>query len=270
MGAVALAEAVARIEGRFGVRALTRASEAERHRSLRRFATDTSFDVITGGGIAAGEALALVGTGGTLTLALRAARGAQQGGGMVLWVDPSFSFDARAAARAGVDLGSLVVIRVRSREAVLLAATAALRGHGYRLVVVDTGSSFSTQLAACDLAPLVPIARGSSASLLLLAEEDRPRMMPVYVVERVSWERRFGRTVGWTFAVARPGARDRAIFHAGALGWELTDLGVVGGSAGVESLADKTRRLRLLVERPLVIACSTSARDFDPRLLFGS
>ena len=71
--------------------------------------------------------------------------------------------------------------------------------------------------------------------------------MPVYVVERVSWERRFGRTVGWTFAVARPGARERAFFHAGALGCELTDLGVVGRSAGVEPLADKTRRLRLLL-----------------------
>lgn len=224
MGAAALAEAIARIEGRFGARAVARASDAERHRALRRFATGTSFDRVTGGGITAGEALALAGEGGKLTLALRAVAGAQRDGGMVLWVDRSSSFDPLAAARAAVDLERLVVVRARSREAALLAAAAALRGEGYRLVVVDAGPSFGAHLAADDLTPLVPIVRGSPASLVAVAEE-RPRAMPAYVVERVAWERRFGRTVGWTFAVARPGASERALFHAGALGRDLVDLG---------------------------------------------
>ncbi len=220
-----LAEAIARIEGRFGVRAVTRVADAERQRALRRIATGTSFDLVSGGGIAVGEAVALTGAGGKLALALRAVAGAQRGGGMVLWVDRSASFDPLTAARAAVDLERLVVVRARSREATLFAATAGLRGEGYRLVVVDAGPSYGAHLTADDCAPLVPIVRGSPASLVVVVE-GRTRAMPAYVVERVAWERRFGRTVGWTFAVARPGALESALFHAGALGRELADLGL--------------------------------------------
>src|SRR5207302_1122856 len=72
-------------------------------------------------------------------LAHRAAAGAQRDGGTVLWVDPSATFDPLAATRAGIDLERLIVVRAKTRDAVLLAAGAALRGDGFRLAVVRTG-----------------------------------------------------------------------------------------------------------------------------------
>ncbi len=236
-----LAGAIARIEGRFGARAIARAGVAERRRRLQRFATATSLDRIADGGIAAGEPVAFVGRGsvGKVSLAWRAAAGAQREGGMVVWIDPSGSCDALAATRAGVDLDRLVVVRARSRDEVLLAASAGLRSEGFRLAVVDVADRLSGHAVALDdLAPLLPLVRGSPAALLVLAEERGVRTaIPTFTFERVSWEHRFGRTSGWSFAVSRAHASERALFGVVSLAGELADLGCVASVAFTEAVS---------------------------------
>jgi hypothetical protein len=214
MGETGLAGAIARIEGRFGVHALARGETSERRRSEIVIATKTSLDRVIGGGLAAGEPLAFVGppSVGKLSLALRAVVGAQAQGGMVAWVDPTAAFDPRAAERASVDLERVIVVRAR-RDAVALAATAALRSEGFRLVVVDAGDPAFGGIDIDDLAPALPAVRGSPAAFLVVAAKRGRRVaVPVFVFERVAWERRFDRTVGWTFAVGGTHASDRALF----------------------------------------------------------
>ncbi len=228
VGATALAEAITRIETRYGTRAVLRGDVAERQDGERRIASGTSLDRVTGGGIRAGEPLAFVGpvTAGKLALALRVAAGAQRDGGMVAWIDPSASFDPLAALRAGVDLDRLVVVRARDADEVLLAGAAALRSEGFRLAVVDTGPSFASRCAVDDLAPLLPVVRGSPAALLVVAEERGRRLaLPLVRVEPLGWRERFGRTVGWSFAAAAPASRERALFAVAALGADASDLG---------------------------------------------
>ena len=214
MGETGLAGAIARIEGRFGVHALARGETSERRRNEIAIATKTSLDRVIGGGLAAGEPLAFVGppSVGKLSLALRAVVGAQAHGGMVAWIDPMASFDPGAAERAGVDLERTIVVRAR-REAVALATAAALRSEGFRLVVVDAGDPAFGGADVDDLAPALPAVRGSPAAFLVVAAKRGRRVaVPAFVFERVAWERRFDRTVGWTFAVGGTHASDRALF----------------------------------------------------------
>ena len=49
--------------------------------------------------------------------------------------------------------------------------------------------------------------------------------IPTFVFERVAWERRFDRTVGWSFAVGRAQTSDRALFCVTSLDGALADLG---------------------------------------------
>src|SRR6266540_5909602 len=145
VGAIALAKAIARIESRYGTRAMVRGDVAERQDGERRLHAGASLDRITGGGIRAGEPLAFVGpaTAGKLALAFTVAAAAQREGGMAAWIDPSASFDPLAALRAGVDLDRLVVVRARDADEVLLAGSAVLRSEGYRLAVIDLGPLFA-------------------------------------------------------------------------------------------------------------------------------
>lgn len=231
-----MASAIARLEGRFGARAVVRGSVTEQQGRERRCATGTSLDALTHGGIAPGSALALVGTGssGKLSIAFRAAVGAQREGGMVAWVDPSRSFDPVAAWRAGVDLERVIVARASDRDAALIAIGAALRGEGFRLVVADLGPGFAAALSPDDLAPVLPMVRGSAAALLVTSEERSTRLgIPTYALEHIAWEQRFGRTTGWTFAVRRIGdhRKERAIFHLGSLGRDFLDLGLRASSS---------------------------------------
>src|SRR3989442_5537479 len=221
MGEIGLASAITRIEGRFGVHALTRGDTRERRGREIVIATKTSLDRVIGGGVAAGEPLAFVGppSVGKLSLALRAVVGAQVQGGTVAWVDPTASFDPRDAACAGVDLERVIVVRA-PRDAVALAAAAALRSEGFRLVVVDAGDPAFGGTEVDDLAPALPAVRGSPAAFLVVAAKRGRRVaVPAFVFERVTWERRFERTVGWSFAVGRAHASDRAAFglRAGVL-----------------------------------------------------
>ena len=234
MGESGLANAIARIEGRFGVHALARGETSERHRSEIVIATKTSLDHLIGGGLVAGEPLAFVGppSVGKLSLALRAVVGAQLQGGTVAWVDPTASFDPRAAECAGVNLERVIVVRA-PRDAVALAAAAALRSEGFRLVVVDAGDPAFGGIDVDDLAPALPAVRGSPAAFLVVAAKRGRRVaVPAFVFERVAWERRFDRTVGWSFSVGATRGQSplasRALFHV------TLDGGFEGGEAPIE------------------------------------
>ena len=146
VGAPGLADAIARIESRYGTRVVVRGDVAERQEGERRIAAGTSLDRVTGGGIRAGEPLAFIGppTAGKLALALTVAAAAQREGGMAAWIDPSASFDPLAALRAGIDLDRLVVVRAADAAEVLLAGSAVLRSEGFRLLVIDVGPSFAS------------------------------------------------------------------------------------------------------------------------------
>ena len=227
MAANGLAGAISRIEGRFGVHALARGSTSERHRSELMIATKSSLDRVIGGGLVAGEPIAFIGppTIGKLQLALRATASAQLQGGMVAWIDPTASFDPLAAQRANVDLERLVVVRARGAS-LALATAAALRSEGFRLVVVDVGDAAFGGVKIEDLAPALSAVRGSPAALLVVAGERGRRVaIPTFVFERVAWERRFDRTVGWSFAVGRAHTTDRALFCVTSLDGSLADLG---------------------------------------------
>jgi len=223
-GTTALAYAIASVEGRFGTHVLAHGAAAERRATERRVQTGSSLDALSPG-LSSGAPLAFIGTGSTgkVALAHRAAAGAQRDGGTVLWVDPSATFDPLAATRAGVDLERLIVVRAKTRDAVLLAAGAALRSDGFRLAVVDTGpqlASGSTRID--DLAPLLPIVRSSPAALLVLSDTRPLRLaIPTFAIARVAWRARFCRTTGWTSLVA-----ERALFHFSSLGAESHDLGM--------------------------------------------
>lgn len=203
--AAALTEAIARLDVRYGARTVATAAVAADRARQRRFFTGTSFDRVSGG-IAPGSALALVGEGtcGKVSLALRAVAGAQQDGATALWVDGARSFDPLAAQRAGVDVGRVIVVRARTAAEVLLAAGAGLRSEGFRLVVVDLGPSFAQALSPDGLAPVLAHIRGSTSALVVVADAPPMRIsLPTFTFERVAWETRHGRTVGWTYTVVR-------------------------------------------------------------------
>ena len=227
MAANGLAGAIARIEGRFGVHALARGGTSERHRGELVIPTKSSLDRVIGGGLIAGEPIAFIGppSVGKLQLALLATASAQGQGGMTAWIDPTSSFDPLAGQRANVDLDRLVVVRARGSE-VALATAAALRSEGFRLVVVDVGDPAWGGGSVDDIAPALSAVRGSPAALLVVAGERGRRVaIPTFVFERVAWERRFDRTVGWSFAVGRAHTTERALFCVTSLDGSLADLG---------------------------------------------
>ncbi len=229
VGAPALADAIARIESRYGARVVVRGDVAERQEGERRIAAGTSLDRVTGGGIRAGEPLAFIGptTAGKQVLALTVAAAAQREGGMAAWIDPSASFDPLAALRAGIDLDRLVVVRAADAAEVLLAGSAVLRSEGFRLLVIDLGPSFASRCAVDDLASLLPVVRGSPAALLVVAEQRGQRLaLPTVRVEPIGWQQRFGRTVGWSFAAGGSLSSERALFCISALEASPSDLGL--------------------------------------------
>jgi len=229
VGATALADAIARIENRYGMRAVVRGDVAERQDDERRIRTGGSLDRVTGGGIRAGEPLAFIGpaTAGKLSLALSVAAAAQREGGMAAWIDASASFDPLAALRAGIDLDRLVVVRAADPDEVRLAGSAVLRSEGYRLAVVDLGPSFASRCVIDDLAPLLPVVRGSPAALIVVAESRGRRLaVPSVRIEPIAWQSRFGRTVGWSFAVGTSISPERALFCVTAIDATPRDLGM--------------------------------------------
>jgi hypothetical protein len=229
VGATALADAITRIETRYGTRAVVRGDVAERQDGERRIRTDGSLDRVTGGGLRAGEPVAFIGpaTSGKLVLAFTVAAAAQREGGMAAWIDASASFDPLAALRAGIDLDRLVVVRAADADEVHLAGSAVLRSEGYRIAVVDLGPSFASRCAIDDVAPLLPVVRGSPAALVVVAESRGRRLaLPTVRVEPIGWQSRFGRTVGWSFAAGTALSSERALFCVTALDATPNDLGM--------------------------------------------
>jgi recombination protein RecA len=90
----------------------------------------------------AGRLVEVSGSGGTasLTLAMGLTLEAQQQGEPVAWVTPGqSSFFPPDAAEGGVDLESLVVIRVPHARAILRAADRLIRSGAFGLIVLDLG-----------------------------------------------------------------------------------------------------------------------------------
>ena len=91
-------------------------------------------------------------------------------------------------------------------------------------MVVDAGDPAFGGADVDDLAPALPAVRGSPAAFLVVAAKRGRRVaVPAFVFERVAWERRFDRTVGWTFAVGGTHTSDRALFSV--MDGVLADLG---------------------------------------------
>ena len=211
--ATALSDAIARLDVRFGAHTVATATVATERVGQRRFLTGTSFDRLTGG-ITPGSALALVGEGtcGKVTLALRAVAAVQREGAMTLWIDGARSFDPLAAQRAGVDLRRTIVVRPRSREDVRVAVGAGLRSEGFRVVVADLGPAFAQAASIDALGPVLPHVRGSTSALIVVADlPARWVALPTFAFDRVGWESRHGRTVGWSFQIRKLGSEERAV-----------------------------------------------------------
>jgi hypothetical protein len=102
------------------------------------------------------------------------------------------------------------------------------------MVVVDLGPAFAGAGSIDDLAPLLPHARGSTASLVAVADAPARRLaLPTFAFERAAWDGRHGRTSGWSFRVRKVGDvhGERAVLHVSDLGKQLVDRGVQTGVA---------------------------------------
>ncbi len=214
----ALTEVVARLEERYGNGIVLPGGAREQRRALRTIPFGiASLDLLLEGGLAAGEPHALVGepSSGTLTLALSLVTSAQRSGGEVAWLDPTSSFDPPAAARAGVDLTRLLLVRADGDD-LAFAASVVARSSAFVLVVIDIGAlvrRFPAQAPTrrgteVALATVAARARAAHAPLLIIGERAPARAaVPVVEVRRREWLRQGERLVGWRSEVSRP--RDR-------------------------------------------------------------
>jgi RecA/RadA recombinase len=193
----ALAEAIARLEERYGSGVVLPGGTREARGATRRLAFGVaSIDALVDGGIAAGEPLALVGaaSSGALTLALALVRSAQSSGGDVAWLDASTSFDALAAAQASVDLERVLVVRVGDEDLAFVASVIA-RSSAFALIVADL---VDTRVSTDALATVVARARAAHVPLLVLADRPVARVaLPTVELRRREWLRDAGRLVGW-------------------------------------------------------------------------
>lgn len=115
--------------------------------------------------------LRAAGAGAQLTAALLAVRDAQRGGEAAAWItSAASSFYPPDAARAGIDLGALIVVRLERREGIPRAADRLLRSGGVGIVVLDLVScGGSAPLAPAQASRLAGLARRHGAAALLLA-----------------------------------------------------------------------------------------------------
>ena len=193
----ALAEAIARLEERYGTGVVLPGGEREERVATRKLRFGiASLDALTEGGIAAGEPFALVGSGssGALTLAMWLAQSAQHAGGEVAWLDASASFDPLAAARADVDLERLLLVRAEDEELAFVASVVT-RSSAFVLVVADiVGAHVSSET----LATVVARARAAHVPLVVLTDHAFPRVpMPALELRQREWLYLAGRLVGW-------------------------------------------------------------------------
>jgi len=200
---VALAEAIARLEERYGSGVVLPGGAHDERAATRKLPFGiASLDALTEGGVAAGEPFALVGaaSSGALTVALSLVGSAQSAGGEIAWLDASSSFDPLAAAQAGVDLERLLVIRAEGTE-LAFAATVVARSSAFVLVVADL---VSTPVSSETIGTIVARARAAHVPLLVLADHPFARVaMPHLELRHRDWLRASGRLIGWRSEASR-------------------------------------------------------------------
>ncbi len=114
--------------------------------------------------------LSALGPSATLTLAFRVLLDAQSQGETVAWVAArSSTFFPPDAARSGVDLRALVVVRAAGVRGATRAADHLLRSGGFGLVVLDLGPTPKVPVAA--QSRLLALAQNHGAALLCLTEK---------------------------------------------------------------------------------------------------
>lgn len=114
--------------------------------------------------------LSAQGPSANLTMAFRVVLDAQLQGETCAWLSarPS-TFYPPDAARNGIDLAALVVVRAHGQHGALRAADHLLRSGGFGLVVLDLGSVPRVPMAA--QARLLGLAQKHGAALLCLSEK---------------------------------------------------------------------------------------------------
>lgn len=212
-GAVApLAQAISRLEERYGNGVVLPGGAREERRALRTIPFGiASLDALLEGGVVAGEPQLLLGapSSGVTTLALALAASAQGSGGEVAWLDPVGCFDPLAATRGGVDLARLLLIRGAHGDALAFAANVVARSSAFVLVVLDLPLGVARADAGA-IATVVARARAAHVALLVLgdragAPRGRSASAPLAVIElrRVEWLSLGGRLIGWRSEASR-------------------------------------------------------------------
>jgi recA bacterial DNA recombination protein len=125
------------LQRRWGARALQRGVDLERRPSLLPSGC-AALDTLLGGGLPRGALSEYLGTptSGMTTLALQTLASAQRSGALGVFADLGETFDAAYAARCGVDLAALLVVRPTTMSELvdLLPALAGMREVGVLLV----------------------------------------------------------------------------------------------------------------------------------------
>jgi len=133
-------QTVAVIQGRWGLRALRPAAQADVVAEPTALSTGfANLDHALGGGLPRGHIAELVGTGtaGQMTLAAKTLQIAQEAGQSVVYVDAWQSIDLDFLARCGVHLEPLVVLRPAGLVQAIEMTGDLLRGRGAGVIVLD-------------------------------------------------------------------------------------------------------------------------------------
>lgn len=173
-----LEKTVTDLQQRFGLRVISRALPAPPAGISSGFpALDEALGI---GGFPRGRISEIIGvpTSGMATLAMKAVAQSQAGDGetpgrMAAYLDVEKTFDPEYAARCGIDLGRLVLVRPYSpRQALAMLPDFAING-GFGLVVVDcplrlwTTPETATHLSTALGRVIAPLHRAGSALLFI-------------------------------------------------------------------------------------------------------
>jgi recombination protein RecA len=129
--------------------------------------------LLPGGGLPRGELTEITGplSSGKTSVAFSMIASVQRRGEPVAYVDPSRSFHAPSAARCGIDLGGLLLVRPPHEEEALRAADLLLRSRAFALVVIDLPGLRRVKGDGRSLFRLTRIAREVETALVALTTE---------------------------------------------------------------------------------------------------
>lgn len=175
-----LAKTVEALRVRFGPRAVRRPRESARDGIPRLSTGFPGLDAALGGGLPRGRIVEIVGrpSTGTVTLALKTVTQAQAQGETAVYLDLARTFDARYAARCGVVLAQLLLVRPYDV------------GQAFALLRDFAGSKCG--VLVCDLLPapadprlaralgqsLLPLARSATVLLCLVSLPPGQKTLP--------------------------------------------------------------------------------------------